>query len=165
MYFLLQFFVQNTTGAFSLSVHHSKTRSPLARSSTMLIYYFLSSFSSSWCVLTCQHLPVTRRVHSFFIYKNIVFPAQAEHSFFLTILGWKNYKCLVSGSVSRYIVHALHRFSLQSAREAKMSRQTTLGRFGFEKSISHRNSVMETKVPDLVFFNMSRTIECNHLKL
>ena len=30
-----------------------------------------------------------------------------------------------------------------------MSRQTTHGRFGFDKSISHRNSVMETKVPDL----------------
>ena len=57
-------------------------------------------------------------------------------------------KCLVSGSV-RYIVHVLHRFLLQSAREAKMSRQTTLGRFGFKKSISHRNSVMEKKVPDL----------------
>ena len=29
--------------------------------------------------------------------------------------------------------------------EVKMSRQTTLGRFGFEKSIWHRNNVMETK--------------------
>ena len=29
-----------------------------------------------------------------------------------------------------------------------MSCQTTLGRFGFEKSISQRNSVMETKVLD-----------------
>ena len=34
--------------------------------------------------------------------------------------------------------------------EDKMSRQTTLGRFGFNKSISHRNTVMETKVPDFV---------------
>ena len=42
-----------------------------------------------------------------------------------------------------------------------MSRQTTLGRFGFKKSISHRNSVMETKVPDFVS-TMSRTIKCNH---
>ena len=33
-----------------------------------------------------------------------------------------------------------------------MSRQTTLGRFGFEKSISQRNSVMETKVLD--FFQL-----------
>ena len=41
-----------------------------------------------------------------------------------------------------------------------MSRQTTLGRFGFKKSISHRNSMMETKVPDFVS-TMSRTI-CNH---
>ena len=30
-----------------------------------------------------------------------------------------------------------------------MSRQTTLGRFGFKKGISHRNSVMETKYPIL----------------
>ena len=42
-----------------------------------------------------------------------------------------------------------------------MSRQMTLGRFGFKKSISHRNSVMETKVPDFVS-TMSRTIKCNH---
>ena len=33
-----------------------------------------------------------------------------------------------------------------------MSRQTTLGRFGFEKSISQGNSVMETKVLD--FFQL-----------
>ena len=33
-----------------------------------------------------------------------------------------------------------------------MSRQTTLGRFGFEKSISQRNSVMEMKVLD--FFQL-----------
>ena len=45
--------------------------------------------------------------------------------------------------------------------EVKMSRQMTLGRFGFKKSISHRNSVMETKVPDFVS-TMSRTIKCNH---
>ena len=31
-----------------------------------------------------------------------------------------------------------------------MSRQTTLGRFGFKKSIYHRNTLMETKVPDFV---------------
>ena len=52
-------------------------------------------------------------------------------------------------------MHVLHRFSV------KMSRQTTLGRFGFKKSISHRNSVMETKVPDFVS-TMSRRIKCNH---
>ena len=45
-----------------------------------------------------------------------------------------------------------------------MSRQTTLGRFGFEKSISQRNSVMETKILDF-FPTISRAIECNHLKL
>ena len=31
-----------------------------------------------------------------------------------------------------------------------MSRQLTLGRFGFKKSISDRNTVMETKVSDFV---------------
>ena len=47
--------------------------------------------------------------------------------------------------------------------EAKMSRQTTLGRFGFEKSISHRTNVLETKVTDLVS-TLSRKIECKSLK-
>ena len=42
-----------------------------------------------------------------------------------------------------------------------MSRQRTLDRVGFEKSISHRTSVMETKVIDFVS-TMSRTMECNH---
>ena len=32
-----------------------------------------------------------------------------------------------------------------------MSRQTTVGRFGFEKSISFRTSVMETKVTEARF--------------
>ena len=54
----------------------------------------------------------------FFFYKNVVFPAQAEYSYFSAdfIAYDINYKCLVSRSVSRYIVHMLHRFSLQSAR-------------------------------------------------
>ena len=51
-----------------------------------------------------------------------------------------------------------------AVNEAKMSRQPTFGRFGFEKSISHRNSVMETKVPDFIS-TMSKAIECNHLRL
>ena len=55
----------------------------------------------------------------------------------------------------------LYRVTLCISSEDKMSRQTTLGRFGFEKSISHRTSVMETKVTDFVS-TMSRTIECNH---
>jgi len=42
-----------------------------------------------------------------------------------------------------------------------MLRQTTIGCSGFKKSISHRNTVMETKVPDFVS-TMSRTIRCNH---
>ena len=39
--------------------------------------------------------------------------------------------------------------------------QEFLGRFGFKKSISHRNSEMETKLPDFVS-TMSRSIKCNH---
>ena len=35
------------------------------------------------------------------------------------------------------------------------------GRFGFKKSISHSNCMMETEVPNFVS-TMSRTIECNH---
>ena len=58
----------------------------------------------------------------------------------------------------------LYRVALCICSEAKMSRQTTLGHFGFEKSISHRTSVLETKVTDFVS-TMSRKIECNHLKL
>ena len=46
----------------------------------------------------------------------------------------------------RVTLHVLHR------QRGNMSRQTTLGRFGFEKSISQKNSVMETKVLDF-FFN------------
>ena len=53
---------------------------------------------------------------------------------------------------------------MKSPHTLYMSRQTTLGRFGFEKGISQRNSVMETKVLDF-FSTMSRAIECNHLKL
>ena len=44
-----------------------------------------------------------------------------------------------------------------------MSRQTTLGRFGFE-NISHRTSVMETKVTDFVS-TMSRTIVLYYLQM
>ena len=50
-----------------------------------------------------------------------------------------------------------------------MSRQTTLGRFGFEESISQRNSVMETKVLD--YFQLCQgqlsviTENCNIIKL
>ena len=68
-----------------------------------------------------------------FFYKKVVFPAQAESSYFsadflvlfLNYSLWHfrfriywdiNYKCLVSRSVSRYNVQELHRFSLQSAR-------------------------------------------------
>ena len=50
-----------------------------------------------------------------------------------------------------------------------MSCQTTLDRFGFEKSISHRNSVMETKYP--IRFQLCQgqlsviTLNCNHKTL
>ena len=42
-----------------------------------------------------------------------------------------------------------------------MSRQTTLGRLGFKRSITHRNAVKETKVPDFVS-TVSKTIKCDH---
>ena len=54
-------------------------------------------------------------------------------------------------SVSRYIKYcALAPSLFVAVSEVKFSRQTTLGRFGFKKSISHRNTVMETKVPNFV---------------
>ena len=45
--------------------------------------------------------------------------------------------------------------------EVQMSRQTTLGRFDFKKSLSHRNRVIERKVHDFVS-TMLRTTNCNH---
>ena len=42
-----------------------------------------------------------------------------------------------------------------------MSCQTTLSRFCLTKSISHRNSAMEMKVPDFVS-TISGTTKCNH---
>ena len=83
----------------------------------------------------CSAFEIRLLVHSF-LSKNVVFPAQAEYSYFsadfrlkiflyyslniiaydisvLEFIGGINYKCLVSGSVSRYIVHVLHRFSYQ----------------------------------------------------
>ncbi len=36
------------------------------------------------------------------------------------------------------------------ATQAKTSRQTTLGRFGFKQSIPHRDKVTEMKIPDFV---------------
>ncbi len=93
-------------------------------------------------------------------YKNTVFPIQAEYSNFsadfrLKLLLWTflentvwhfrfskywviNYKCLVSRSVSCYIVHMYHCFLLQP------------GRFGFKQSIPYRNQVTEMKTPDFV---------------
>ena len=61
-----------------------------------------------------------------------------------------NYKCSVSRSVSRYTDCARAPSLFVSVRDVKMSRQMTLGRFGFKKSISHRNTVIETEVPDVV---------------
>ena len=62
-----------------------------------------------------------------------------------------NDKCSVSRSVSRYIVHVVRRFSIIRCSERGQDvTQTTLGRFGFKKCISHRNTAMETKVPDFV---------------
>ena len=76
--------------------------------------------------------------YTLLFYKNVVFPAQAEYSYFfadfrlkiflyysyitfyyisvLEFIGGVNYKFLVFRFVWRYIVPVLHRFSLQSAR-------------------------------------------------
>ena len=57
---------------------------------------------------------------------------------------------MVFRCVLRYIVHMLHRFSLQSVRSKC-----------HVKRRHYRYSMMETKVPDFVS-TMSRTIKCNH---
>ena len=94
---------------------------------------------------------------------NVVFPAQAEYSYFsadfrlkiflyysdiiaydISVLEY--YKCLVSGSVSRYIVHVIHR------QRGQYVTSNNTWPFCFEKRISQRNSVMETKVLD--FFQL-----------
>ena len=55
------------------------------------------------------------------------------------------YQLQVLGIVIQGSIHCARAPSalFAAVSEAKMSRQTTLGRFGFEKSISHRNSLME----------------------
>ena len=50
--------------------------------------------------------------------------------------------------IALYCTHAPSLFVVVS--KVKMSRHTTLGHFNFRKSISHRNTVMETKVTDFV---------------
>ena len=116
----------------------------------------------------CLHLTsvlLSRYVFSYtlFFYNNVVFPAQAEYSYFsanfrlkiflyysyiiaydISVLEY--YKCLVSGSGSRYIVHVIHR------QRGQYVTSNNSRPFGFEKSISQRNSVMEKKV--LNFFQL-----------
>ena len=61
-----------------------------------------------------------------------------------------NYKCSVSRSaVSRYNCARAPSLSV-AVSEVKMSSQTTLGRFGFKNSISHRNTLLKMKLPDFV---------------
>ena len=66
-------------------------------------------------------------------------------------------KCLVYLDLYRVTLSSRAPSLFVAVSKAKMSRQTTLGRFGFKKSIAHGNSVMEMKVPDFVS-TMSRTI-------
>ena len=99
-------------------------------------------------------------LHSF-LYKNVVFPGKAEYSYFsahsraenilpifLNYSLWHfcfriycgiNYKCLVSGSGSRYIVHVLHRLSFQRGQDATSN--DTL------------KKAFRTEIPDFIFFN------------
>ena len=51
--------------------------------------------------------------------------------------------------------------SLYVVSEVKMSRQTTFGRFGFKKSIPHRGTLTEMKIPDFVS-TASKTVKCSH---
>ena len=122
----------------------------------------------------CLHISsvlLSRYVCSYtlFFSKNVVFPAQAEYSYFLAdfrlkiILYYSLNIIAYDISVLEFIDVSitsvwyldLYRVTLCMSStafrsEAKMSRQTTLGRFDFEKRISHRTSVVETKVTDFV---------------
>ena len=50
---------------------------------------------------------------------NVVFPAQAEYSYFSADFTLKIIAYDISVCVSRYIVHVLHCFSLQSAARSR----------------------------------------------
>ena len=91
----------------------------------------LGDWQGSKCKCECfaaAYLLLSRYVFSYtlFFYNNVVFPAPAEYSYFsadfrlkiflyysyiiaydISVLEY--YKCLVSGSGSRYIVHVIHR--------------------------------------------------------
>ena len=86
--------------------------------------------------------------YTLFFSKNVVFSAQAEHSYFSADFRLKIFLCysyiiayeFIGVSITSVWYLDLYRVTLcmcSSAyrSEAKMSRQTTLGRFGFEKSI------------------------------
>ena len=84
----------------------------------------------------------------FFFCENVVFPAQAEYSYFSPILGWK-YSCITLFlNYSCVVLHCACAPSLFIAvSEVQMPLQTTL-------------ELHETKVPNFVS-TMSRTIKCN----
>ena len=101
--------------------------------------------------------------YTLLFHNNVVFPAQAEHSYFsadfrlkiflfsyiiaydISVLEY--YKCLVSGSGSRYIVHVILIYP-PSARPICHVKQH------LAVLVSQRNSVMETKVLD--FFQLCK---------
>ena len=108
----------------------------------------------------CLHLTsvlLSRYVCSYtlFFSKNVVFPAQAEYSYFsadfrlkiflyyylniivndISVLEVLGYQLQVFGIWICIALHCACALPLFVRSEAKMSRQTTLGRFGFEKSI------------------------------
>ena len=82
------------------------------------------------CMTSTLHCPGSSGLFFFFFFRvitresEIILPLFLSYSFLSSSLlfGIKiyetfyRYKCLVSRSVSRYTVHVLHRFSLQSAR-------------------------------------------------
>ena len=123
---------------------------------------FAQALVQRFCKWKLRRLKLKSACTIFLFYKNVVFPAQAEYSYFSADFGLKtwhfrfriywgiNYKCLVFRSVLRYIVHVLHRFFHCSHWGLNVTSNDT----GY--------SMMETKEPDFVS-TMSRTIKCSKL--
>ena len=112
-------------------------------------------------------------VHSFFLTRTLFFLPRLNIPIFLPILGWKyscnslnyslwhcrlrmywgiNYKCLVSRSVSRYIVHVLHRCLLQPVRSRCHIRRTSAWK-PWNRDLKHLIAV-KSKQNDKILFHL-----------
>ena len=110
--------------------------------------------------------------HAFF-HKNIVFPAKLNIPILLPILGWKyscnilNYSLLtVQLKMSRVWITRvwcldLYHVTLCCNFKSRCHVRLHLAVLALNKSISHRNTVMKTKVSDFVS-TASKTIKCDH---